>query len=271
MERARRAILACRETAISMAFDKNVRPRNRISIEARRRRYWHQPSVVLLSQDTAQLPTLLHADSSALRTVGSQSSPSRRPRPRFPWLLLTVECPSPWERTLGCTERPFLFSLDHPLGDVMQTENRGVNEWSVFAAVIHEPIDPTARTTLDASQSRCLVRLALYSEQPRGPARVFTSHSSRHRIPTRPGSSRMAARVTLRQPTGDSERSGSQPRADIPRWIRFVGNVPTADSCISTFRWAPAPVAPLIAQICTTTAGDSGIRQTSAGAVGSSG
>jgi hypothetical protein len=69
----------------------------------------------------------------------------------------------------------------------MQTENRVINEWGVFAAVIHEPIDPTARTTPDASQSRCLVRLAFYSEQPRGPARVFTSHSSRHRIPTRHG------------------------------------------------------------------------------------
>jgi hypothetical protein len=69
----------------------------------------------------------------------------------------------------------------------MQTENRVINEWDVFAAVTHEPIDLTARTTLDALQSRCLVRLAFYSEHPRGPARVFASHSSRHRIPTRHG------------------------------------------------------------------------------------
>ena len=41
--------------------------------EDQRGRYWHQPSVGLASHETAQLPTLLQVDSSALRTVCFQS------------------------------------------------------------------------------------------------------------------------------------------------------------------------------------------------------
>jgi hypothetical protein len=38
-----------------------------------RRAYWHQPSVALPAQETAQLPTLLQADSSRLRPLARQS------------------------------------------------------------------------------------------------------------------------------------------------------------------------------------------------------
>jgi hypothetical protein len=69
----RRAILACRAPALSIALVKNVQHEIGIRLKRAGARYWHQPSVGLLSQDTAQLPALLQADSSALRTDCFQS------------------------------------------------------------------------------------------------------------------------------------------------------------------------------------------------------